>query len=123
MVHSAHAWRLPLYLELGEMAGVEADIDALTRVNADIRQRTYWVSMLGYRIMLALLRGEFTDAERLILEFQALLRGLTVHADQLSMQIFTFRREQGRLAALQPVMSMFLRQHAAASVSGGRGWR
>jgi hypothetical protein len=32
------------------------------------------------------------------------------------MQIFTLRRDQGRLAAFQPVVSMFLRQHAAASV-------
>jgi hypothetical protein len=52
--------------------------------------------------MLALMRGEFADAERLILKFQALLP-VAVHADQLSMQIFTLRRDQGRLAALQPV--------------------
>jgi DNA-binding CsgD family transcriptional regulator len=32
------------------------------------------------------------------------------------MQIFTLRREQGRLAGLQPVVSAFLRQHAASSV-------
>jgi DNA-binding CsgD family transcriptional regulator len=116
IVAQAHAWRLPLYLELGDVTAVEAEIDALTRIDARIRQRTYSVSMLGYHIMLALLRGEFADAERLILEFQALLRGLTVHADQVSMQIFTLRRDQGRLAALQPVVSLFLRQHAAASV-------
>jgi DNA-binding CsgD family transcriptional regulator len=115
IVAQAHAWRLPLYLELGDITAVEAEIDALTRIDAHIRQRTYSVSMLGYRIMLALMRGEFTDAERLILKFQASLP-LAVHADQLSMQIFTLRREQGRLAALQPVVSMFLRQHTAASV-------
>jgi DNA-binding CsgD family transcriptional regulator/plastocyanin len=115
MVHDAHAWRLPLYLELGDSDGVEADLEAMTRVDARIRQRTYSIAMLGYQLMLALMRGEFADAERLIQKFQALLP-IAAHADQLSMQIFTLRREQGRLAPLQPVVSMFLRQHAAASV-------
>jgi tetratricopeptide (TPR) repeat protein len=115
MVHHAHAWRLPLYLEFGDIAGVEVDIEALTSTEPRIRQRTYSVAVLGYRIMLALMRGEFSDAEHLVLEFQALLP-VAVHAEQLSMQIFTLRREQGRLTGLQPVVSAFLRQHAAASV-------
>ena len=41
IVHDAHDWRLPLYLELGDMAGVEADIEGMTRIDARIRQRTY----------------------------------------------------------------------------------
>jgi DNA-binding CsgD family transcriptional regulator len=114
IVHEAYDWRLPLYLELGEMAGVEADMEAMTRIVARIRQRTYSIQVLCARLMLSLMRGEFTDAERLILKVQPLL--VTGHADQLSMQIFTLRRDQGRLAALQPVVSAFLRQHAAASV-------
>ena len=113
MVCDAHAWRLPLYLELGEMPGVEADIEALTRSRANIRQRTYSISVLSYHLMLMLMRGEFADAERLIREFQA-LRPVAAHAGQLAMQIFTLRRDQGRLAALQPVVSAFLRQHAAS---------
>jgi class 3 adenylate cyclase/ATP/maltotriose-dependent transcriptional regulator MalT len=117
MVHIAHSWRLPLYLELGDMAAVEAELDALTRVDARVRQRTYSIYTLTCHLMVALLRGEFAGAERLILDLQVLLRGGPgVHVDQVSMQIFTLRREQGRLAGLQPVVSAFLRQHAAASV-------
>lgn len=97
------------------MAGVEADIEGMTRIDARIRQRTYSLQGLGSRIMLALMRGEFADAERLIREFQTLLP-VAVHADQLSMQIFTLRRDQGRLAAFQPIVAAFLRQHATASV-------
>ncbi len=115
IVHDAHDWRLPLHLELGNMAGVEADIEGMTRIDARIRQRTYSLQGLGSHIMLALMRGEFADAERLIMQFQELMP-VAVHADQLSMQIFTLRRDQGRLAALQPVVSMFLRQKSAASV-------
>jgi class 3 adenylate cyclase/DNA-binding CsgD family transcriptional regulator len=114
MAHYAHSWRLPLYLELGDMQAVAADLDALTRVDAHIRQRVNSETVRLKHIMLALLRGEFADAERLIL---ALSRsGPGVLADQLSMQIFTLRRDQGRLAALQPVVSMFLRQQSAAGV-------
>jgi class 3 adenylate cyclase/DNA-binding CsgD family transcriptional regulator len=115
MLYEAHDWRLPLYLELGELDGVEADVEGVTLTAARIRQRTYSIQFLRFYIMLALMRGEFADAERLILEFQALIPS-TTYADQLSMQIFTLRREQGRLGALQPVVSMFLRQQSAASV-------
>jgi tetratricopeptide (TPR) repeat protein len=104
-----------LYLVLGEIAGVEADFDAMTQIEPHIRQRTYSLETLGYRIMLALMRGEFAHVEQLILKFQSLLP-LAVHADQVSMQIFTLRRDQGRLAAFQPMVSMFLRRQSAASV-------
>jgi DNA-binding CsgD family transcriptional regulator len=115
ILHEAHDWRLPLFLEFGEMAGVEADIEGMTRIDARIRQRTYSIQALGSHIMLALMRGEFADAERLMVKLQGLMP-VAVHLDQLSMQIFTLRRDQGRLAALQPVVSMFLRQKSAASV-------
>jgi class 3 adenylate cyclase/DNA-binding NarL/FixJ family response regulator len=114
-LHDAYAWRLVLYLALGEIAGAEADFQALTRIDARVRQRTYSIQVLGYRIMLALMRGEFADVEQLVLKFQSLLP-LAVHADQLSIQIFTLRRDQGRLVAFQPMVSMFLRQQSAASV-------
>src|SRR5262249_45973657 len=68
-----------------------------------------------YRLMLALMRGEFADAERLIRECQALLPP-SAQGDQLAVQIFTLRREQGRLAGMQPLVSLFLRQNAAANV-------
>jgi DNA-binding CsgD family transcriptional regulator len=115
ILHWAYGWRLPLYLELGDIVGVEADIDAMTRTDARIRQDTYSIQTLGSCLMLALMRGEFADAQRLILKFQA-LKPAAVHADQLSMQIFALRRDQGRLAELQPVVEVFVRQHAADSV-------
>jgi len=118
MVHYAHAWRLNHYLELGNMQAAAAELDALNRMDARLRQPTYSLTLRGYHIMMALLRGEFAEAERQILEATALRRPteLSVHGEQLSMQIFTLRREQGQLAGLQPVVSAFLRQHAAAGV-------
>jgi class 3 adenylate cyclase/DNA-binding CsgD family transcriptional regulator len=118
MVHNAYAWRLPLRMELGDMIGVEADLKALSQVDALIRQRTFSIGMLHCQIMVALLRGECANAERLILKLTELVRGFggTHPADQVSMQIFALRREQGRLTGLQQVVSAFLRQHTAASV-------
>jgi len=113
---NAHGYRLPLSLQLGDMQAVATDLDALMKMDARIRQRTYSITLRGYNIMVALMRGEFAEAERLILEVTALARNLVVHDDQVSMQIFTLRREQGRLAGLRPVVSAFLQQSAAASV-------
>src|SRR5262249_32766311 len=70
VVVEAHSWRLPLHLELGEMPGVEADIDALTRSGAHLGQRTYSIFVLACHLTLALMRGKFANAERLIREAQ-----------------------------------------------------
>jgi DNA-binding CsgD family transcriptional regulator len=114
LLYDAYGWRLPLYLELGEIAGVDADLGALTGITDRLRQRTYSIQRVCSHVMLALMRGEFADAEKLILKVQGLL--VAEHSDLLGMQIFTLRRDQGRLAALQPVVSTFLRQQSAASV-------
>src|SRR4029077_14602734 len=65
--NEAHEWRLSLYLELGDLAGVEADIEGMSLTAARTRQRINSITVRVKHIMLALLRGEFTDAERLIL--------------------------------------------------------
>ena len=57
--------------------------------------------MRSYYIMLALMRGDLAETERRVIQSMALQRrGLTAHEDQLSIIIFTLRREQGRLARI-----------------------
>jgi DNA-binding CsgD family transcriptional regulator len=118
MVHGAHAWRFLAFMELGDIGLAEAELGALARLEACLRQRTYVLAVLIYRIMLALMRGELGAAEGLILKSMALLQtsGLPAHEDQLSVLIFTLRREQGRLVELRPVVSAFLKQRSAASI-------
>jgi DNA-binding CsgD family transcriptional regulator len=118
LVHNAHAWRFLSFMELGDIGLAEAELDALARLDARLRQRTYAFAVLIYRIMLALMRGELVEAERRILETMALLRsrGLPASEDQLSVLIFTLRREQGRLGELRPVVSAFLQQKSGASI-------
>jgi DNA-binding CsgD family transcriptional regulator len=66
--------------------------------------------------MLALTKGELDAAERIIQQATDLLaHSRATLSDQLSVHIFTLRREQGRLAGLQPAVAAFLRQHAAAT--------
>jgi predicted ATPase/DNA-binding CsgD family transcriptional regulator len=118
MVHIAHAWRFLSFMERGDIGLAEAELESTARLDARLRQRTYSLAVLLYRIMLALMRGELPAAERLIVQSMALLRSrdLAAHEDHLSLLIFTLRREQGRLAELRPVMSAFLHQSAAGSV-------
>ena len=73
--------------------------------------------------MVALLRGEFADAEQLILADGNQPRSRIHNADQLSMQIFTLRREQGRLAEFRPIVSQFVSAALAASDLAARDWR
>jgi DNA-binding CsgD family transcriptional regulator len=115
LAYHARAWRFLAFMERGDIALAEAELDTTARLDALLRQRTYAMAVLLNRIMLALMRGEFTEAERLIVRGMA-LQNMAAHADQLSVQTFTLRREQGRLGELRPVLSAFLRQSTAASI-------
>ncbi len=116
VVAIAYAWRLCLHLEFANVRAAEADIDAWTRIDARIRQRSYTIFMLSQRFMLRLMRGEFDEAERLIMELMRLQRrNLPNHEDQLAVMIFSLRREQGRLSEVRPALSLFLRQHQASA--------
>jgi DNA-binding CsgD family transcriptional regulator len=101
---------------LGNISAAEADLAALTHIDVRIRQPTYSIAMRSYHIMLALMRGELAEAERRTIQSMELQRrGLTAHQDQLSIIIFTLRREQGRLHEFRPVLSLFLQQQPAAA--------
>jgi tetratricopeptide (TPR) repeat protein len=70
--------------------------------------------------MRALMRGDFAASERLAEEASALGQRLqTQNASGIfALQMFTLRREQGRLKELEPVVRYFIQQHGA-----GAAWR
>jgi predicted ATPase/DNA-binding CsgD family transcriptional regulator len=117
LVSMARAWRLLCLLELGDVAAVDIEIEALSRVDQALRQPQYQFVTTGYRAMRSLLAGGFEEAEQLAL--QALMlgrRAQVAHADGLfGIHMFTLRREQGRLRELEPVVRGFLQRHAATS--------
>jgi DNA-binding CsgD family transcriptional regulator len=69
------------------------------------------------QVMRALLDGRFAEGEQLAP--QALAMGQRLQAEGVDgafgMQMFTLRREQGRLHELAPVVRHFVQQHGAAS--------
>src|SRR5262249_15149425 len=58
-------WRLQSLLELGDIVGVDAEMNAHARLAIELRQPLYlWFSAL-WKAMRALLEGRFDEAERL----------------------------------------------------------
>jgi tetratricopeptide (TPR) repeat protein len=90
-------------LELGDIAGVDQEIEALERLGAELHspQYRYWPAV--QRAMRAILDGRLEEGERLA--FEAFEIGQQMQAEwtlgNLGVQLFTIRRYQGRLGELE----------------------
>ena len=75
----------------------------------------------GYVAMRALLAGRFADAEQLALETLTLGQRLQLESAEgiFGMQMFTLRREQGRLHEVAPIVEMFVQEHSSSSWKPG----
>jgi hypothetical protein len=106
----AHSFDIYVSAELGERTRMERSIAALTELGEG-RQRLHvqWIARHG-AAMLAILDGDFATAETLA--GQALKIGRQIHGEQVEgvygIQMFSLRREQGRLAEVAPVMKRFI---------------
>jgi DNA-binding CsgD family transcriptional regulator len=71
----------------------------------------------GFQAMRALMQDHFAESE--VLAQQALAIGQRLQAKDVTgafgLQMFTIRREQGRLQELEPVVKYFVQQHGVAS--------
>ena len=112
-VLSAEMWRFAGFLEMGDYAAFAA---SLTRCGELIEKHRISNFLWGVRsgdALHAILRGEFADAERRA--DQALEIGRNAHGEFATgvygVQMFTIRREQGRLAEVAPVLRRFLDEH------------
>ncbi|MFC3615325.1 ATP-binding protein [Lutimaribacter marinistellae] len=98
--------------EMGDRTLMEEALGRLDDVGA-VRQHMHldWVARHG-RAMKAILDGDFVEAERLANE--ALKLGVTTHGSHVEglygVQMFTIRREQGRLAEVAPVIKRLLNE-------------
>jgi tetratricopeptide (TPR) repeat protein len=112
----ARFWRLYCALELGDIQAVDAELDALIRVADEMRQPFHVYVSLEFQVMRALLEGRFADAERLA--HQGLAVGQRLQGEDPSgvfgLQMFTIRREQGRLREVEPVVRLFVQRHPAS---------
>ena len=110
MTARAHLLNVYISAELGERARMDQSVAAVVECG-DVRQRlhTQWIARHG-EAMLAILDGNFSTAETLAQ--QALELGHQTHGEQVEgvygVQMFSIRREQGRLAEVAQVMKRLI---------------
>jgi hypothetical protein len=99
-------WRAYCSLELGDVLTTNAEIDTYARLTEESRLPFHVCLTLGLQVMRALLRGDFTDGERLAQQGFAIGQRLQTEnaAGIFGLQMFTLRREQGRLKELEPAV-------------------
>ncbi len=102
-------------LELGDILAVDSEIAIYTQLAEELRQPRYWWNVATFRAMRALLTGRFAEAEQFAL--QALSIGQRVEsqtaANFFGVQMFSLRREQGRLHELEAAVQGFVQQYPA----------
>ena len=108
-----YLWRIIDLLEVGDIAAVDRDIARYRELADELRQPYYRWHAEALRAMRLLLAGELAEAEARIAEVFALgERARTPNATMLYMvQLFTLRREQGRLAELEAPIRVLAEQY------------
>jgi tetratricopeptide (TPR) repeat protein len=98
--------RATAQLELGDMQGAKADIAAMARMADEIRQPSQDWIVLVYRALLALLEGDFAEAEARIADEPGLGgRAQSWNAAvTYGLQLYVLRREQGRLDEIEELV-------------------
>jgi DNA-binding CsgD family transcriptional regulator/tetratricopeptide (TPR) repeat protein len=102
----AIAWRAPTFVALCDLESARRDVAAL-RETAERTAQPFWLNVAEhYGSALALSEGRLEEAEHLALrshEWSRLLTGRDA-TGVYGIQMFSLRREQGRLAELAPVI-------------------
>jgi tetratricopeptide (TPR) repeat protein len=112
------AQRWAALLELGDIVGFESALEQYAAVAEETQAvGSQWNASCG-RVVQAMLRGEFAQAER---SAEASLRlgettGMEAAVGVYGVQMFTIRREQGRLAEVAPVLKRFINNNPRDSV-------
>lgn len=112
-VLQGRVWQVVDFLELGDIQAVDVGIALCERLAAELRQPGYvwWTEI--FRAMRALVDGRFGEAEGLI--HQAFATGQHAQNENATQvyatQMFVLRREQGRLAELEPAFKGMVEQY------------
>jgi ATP/maltotriose-dependent transcriptional regulator MalT len=111
----AHFRRAILLLELGDIRGVSAAVEQMTRLNTHLRQPFFDAYVRSFEARLTLMRGSLGEAEELIRRVRLVQLRDRVN-DPAAQMIFTLRRERGQLGTLGPMVAVFVRQTAMAAI-------
>ena len=104
---------LACYLEIGDFQRFDSTLDRCQQLAAIGRETVMtWVAS-GAQAMRAILVGDFVLAERKAEESLRLAESVdaTFSTGVYGMQMFTIRREQGRLAEVAPLIKRFVEEH------------
>jgi DNA-binding CsgD family transcriptional regulator len=117
LICNARYWHMHSLLEMGDAQAWDVDIDIYARCAEELQQPLFMRTTKGFQAMRALMQGHFAESE--VLAQQALAIGQRLQAKDVTgafgLQMFTIRREQGRLQELEPVVKYFVQQHGVAS--------
>ena len=107
IVFGAREHRINTYLSVGDRAAVDAEMDVLRSLAADLGQAPQHWSVGTTDTMLALMEGRFEEAERLIAATVAIGRRAESWNALVTERLaqFVLRREQGRLAELEDTIA------------------
>lgn len=113
----AWSWRLFDLMELGDVGLRATEFDGYVRLADEVGQPFFQYVGVSSRAMLALFHGQFDESERhakAALEFGQRMPSLDA-VGVYGVQMFSLRREQGRLAELAPLVEHFVRATPAAA--------
>jgi len=118
---SGHYWRLLDLLQLGDIAAADIALHHYSNYAAELRQPFDVWRAASARAMRALLAGRLDEGERLA--FEAFAAGERANSPNrmltLASQLYTLRREQGRLHELEAEVKHFVEQYATVPATRG----
>jgi DNA-binding CsgD family transcriptional regulator len=116
-ISNAIYWRMHSLLEIGDAQAWDTAIDTFARSAEELQQPHFMRHAKGFQAMRALMRGHFADSEALAQQALAISQRMQTAdgSGAFGLQMFSIRREQGRLQELEPVVKYFVQQHGVAS--------
>jgi DNA-binding winged helix-turn-helix (wHTH) protein/tetratricopeptide (TPR) repeat protein len=108
----ARNWVVPALMESADVAEADRQVDLFERDAVESRIPVYMGNALSYRAMRALLAGAFEDVEFLARRAYELVRTYNETSASMTLwsQLYYLRREQGRLAEIEPGLQLFAQQ-------------
>ena len=114
---NAYGWRLFDLMELGDVEGADRELAVQTQLAEELRQPFYLYINMTFRAMRAIFAGHFAAGQQLAQDALAIgqrLRGQDA-LGLFGVQMFTLRREQGRLQEVAPLVKSFVQRYPEAS--------
>lgn len=112
-----HIYRLIDLVALGDASGWDRSLLTLQNLVTDIGETFYEFGAATMRTAKILQSGDFCAAEKMALDSFAIGQKLGVDNAEgvLGIQMFTLRREQGRLREIAPMLKQFVNDDASAA--------